>query len=798
MIGVYRLIEKIGEGGFGVVWRAEQAEPIKREVALKIIKLGMDTLEVMRRFEQERQALALMDHPNIASVFNAGATPEGRPFFVMELVRGVPVTQYCIEKALTLAARLSLFKEICSGVQHAHQKGVIHRDLKPSNVIVTEVDGVPVPKIIDFGIAKATTTDSLTALTLVTRVDQMMGTPLYMSPEQAAASADIDTRSDVYALGVLLYELLTGQPPFDAETLLKAGMDEMRRIIREVEPKPPSRRNDEARMTTDETQQRSGIRHSRDLDLITLRALEKDRTRRYESASALGEDIQRFLNHEPVQARAPCMAYVAQRWVRRHRVVAVAALVCLLAVVGGAGVALWQAREARRQAREADAALGVALEVLSSTVELDKGRLFQLKTMIDRAATKAATLTVTPQRMTELHFVLAKAYRSLLAPESATRELRLALAAAAEGTVEPALLAEMHSSLATALLENDDFQAALPMARRALQELESLDKPDGFGALAMLGIIGRSLARGGHPEEGLAAYEEMLRRISLADPPLSSTLRFSALKFYPRALRDVGRVEDGLEAGRENIRITEAGTGPQSLDCATALDFHARECETAERWQEAHDSWQRSLDVYLAAFGPAHTRPRETSNALIRMKLKLGLADEAIETRNRFIRLTESSAGPRSLEVGRQVKMLVEDLRGLGRLAEARTEVMRWLERLKNARGTYAIAAETVFLAAVGLHEQTKDWQAALDAQRAAMAIRQSYLPDAWTLDYSKLVEGYYLAQMKRYDEARPLMREGIAALESKQDLDSSIASKWLPLAREKLKAAEAAEAAAK
>ncbi|MBK8039654.1 MAG: serine/threonine protein kinase [Verrucomicrobiaceae bacterium] len=414
VIGVYRLIEKLGEGGFGVVWRAEQAEPIKREVALKIIKLGMDTLEVMRRFEQERQALALMDHQNIASVFHAGATPEGRPFFVMELVHGVSVTQYCIEKALPLDARLNLFQDICSGVQHAHQKGVIHRDLKPSNVIVTEVDGLPVPKIIDFGIAKATTTDSLNALTLVTRVDQMMGTPLYMSPEQAAASADIDTRSDVYALGVLLYELLTGQPPFDAETLLKAGMDEMRRIIREVDPVRPSQKGPKelkGQKGPSPTESLSSLLSfkSLDLDLITLRALEKDRTRRYESASALGEDIQRFLNHEPVQARAPSMAYVAQRWVRRHRVVAAAALICLLAIVGGASVALWQAREARRQAREADAALAVALEVLSSTVDLEKGRLVMLRSMIDRASEKAAKLSGTPERMTELHFVLAKA-----------------------------------------------------------------------------------------------------------------------------------------------------------------------------------------------------------------------------------------------------------------------------------------------------------------------------------------------------------------------------------------------------
>lgn len=793
VIGVYRLMEKLGEGGFGVVWRAEQTEPIRREVALKIIKLGMDTLEVMRRFEQERQALALMDHPNIASVFNAGATPEGRPFFVMELVRGVPVTQYCIEKALPLEARLSLFKEVCSGVQHAHQKGVIHRDLKPSNVIVTEVDGVPVPKIIDFGIAKATTTDSLMALTLVTRVDQMMGTPLYMSPEQAAASADIDTRSDVYALGVLLYELLTGQPPFDAETLMKAGMDEMRRIIREVEPKPPSRRNDEARLTTDETQQRAAFRHSRDLDLITLRALEKDRTRRYESASALGEDIQRFLNHEPVQARAPSMAYVAQRWVRRHRVVAMAALVCLLAVVGGAGVALWQAQEARRQAREADAALGVALEVLSSTVELDKGRLIQLKAMMDHASEKARLLSASPERMMELHMVLGKAYRSLFAPKEAVRELRLALAAAERCQVEPKVLLDLHHSLATALLEVEDFKAALPMARLALQEVESIKGPNTYGAALMLSVIGRSLAGEGQPQEGLAAFEDMLQRLAHGDSLKSSTVVLAARRFYPQALRDAGRIDDGLEAGRENIRIAQAGTGPKSIDYAMAQDYHARECEKAERWQEAHDEWKSSLEIYITAYGPSNTRSSGAADGLVRMKLKLGLNDEAVSARRRFLGLVESAAGARSLEASKQAKLLIGDLRSLGRIAEAKNEITQRLQMLKTTKGTYPVSAEPILTAAVEVYEGAEEWQAALDAQRAAMIIRKSYLPNAFALDYSKVLEGHYLAQMKRFDEALPLMREGIAALEQTKAKDSSIESKWLPMAREKLKAAETA-----
>ena len=342
-------------------------------MALKIIKLGMDTRDVVARFEQERQALALMEHPNIARVLDAGATPTGRPFFVMELVRGVKITDYCDQAKLPTSERLKLFMEVCSAVQHAHQKGVIHRDLKPSNVLVTLHDGVPVPKVIDFGIAKATQQQRFTDLTIYTQFQQMVGTPLYMAPEQAEMSGlDVDTRSDIYSLGVLLYELLTGRTPFDPKRLMQAGYDEMRRMIREEEPQKPSTllstmaadvRTDVARQRhSEEAKLVSSIRG--DLDWIVMKALEKDRNRRYETANGLAKDIERHLCSEPVQARPPSANYRFRRFVRRNRMLVGAGAGVAAAILIGSGVSAWQAVRAQRgearatmEAERANAAL---------------------------------------------------------------------------------------------------------------------------------------------------------------------------------------------------------------------------------------------------------------------------------------------------------------------------------------------------------------------------------------------------------------------------------------------------------
>ena len=356
IIGRYTLIRRIGEGGCGVVYLADQREPLRRQVALKVIKLGMDTRSVIARFEAERQALALMDHPGIARVFDAGATATGRPFFVMEFVDGVPIAKFCDEHSLAMGARLELFARVCLALQHAHQKGIIHRDLKPSNILVTLQDGTPVPKVIDFGIAKATQ-GRLTEQTLITGLEQFIGTPAYMSPEQAELrDGDIDTRSDVYSLGVLLYELLTGRPPYDPQSLVRAGIEEIRRIIREVEPPRPSTRvstlTDADRATVARLRRAAPMRLTSvlrgDLDWIVMRCLEKDRNRRYGSAQELADDIGRHLRLEPVVARPPEALYRLRKFVARNRFACASTAAVAAALIIGTVVSVRQALRAQR------------------------------------------------------------------------------------------------------------------------------------------------------------------------------------------------------------------------------------------------------------------------------------------------------------------------------------------------------------------------------------------------------------------------------------------------------------------
>jgi len=381
LIGAYKLMEQIGEGGFGLVYVADQQEPIRRRVALKIIKPGMESRDVLARFDAERQAIAMMDHPNIARIFDAGVTESAQPYFVMELVRGVPLTTFCDNHQLNIPERLKIFITICHAVQHAHQKGIIHRDLKPSNILITMQDGEPVVKVIDFGIAKAIG-QSLTRKTIYTRFASMVGTPAYMSPEQAQMSVgDVDTRSDIYSLGVLLYELLTGSTPFTTERLESVGFDELRRIIREEEPQRPSTRlstaNNEMAGTVANNRRLDPAKPStslkRDLDWIVMKALDKDRNRRYSAAGALAQDVSRFLVDQPVEARPPSQWYRFSKFARRNKAAISTAAMVAGTLILGTAMSLWQAYVAVRERDEKDIALkqARAAEDVANAARLD-------------------------------------------------------------------------------------------------------------------------------------------------------------------------------------------------------------------------------------------------------------------------------------------------------------------------------------------------------------------------------------------------------------------------------------------
>jgi len=453
-LGRYKLREKLGEGGCGTVYVAEQTEPVRRKVALKVIKLGMDTREVIARFEAERQALAMMDHPNIAKVLDAGTTDAGRPYFVMELVRGIRITDYCDQANLSTKERLDLFIKVCQAIQHAHQKGIIHRDIKPGNILVTLHDGVPVPKVIDFGIAKATE-GRLTDATVYTQLHQFMGTPAYMSPEQAEMSGlDIDTRSDIYSLGVLLYQLLTSKTPFDGKELLSMGIDEMRRTIREKEPMRPSTRLSQTLVAADvrrlktpssdkpatEEEVRASSRRllqiketihllKGDLDWIVMKALEKDRTRRYDTANGLAADIQRHLANEPVVARPPSTAYRFQKAFRRNKLIFAATGAVAGALLLGVVVSAWQAVRATRAKEIADAASQAALasEQKARTAEAGQTqlrRVAEAEAIAARRTAYASDINLSQQALAANNLGRAQALLSRQRPETGQQDLR--------------------------------------------------------------------------------------------------------------------------------------------------------------------------------------------------------------------------------------------------------------------------------------------------------------------------------------------------------------------------------------
>ncbi|MBE7503045.1 MAG: serine/threonine protein kinase [Verrucomicrobiales bacterium] len=747
-IGRYRLLEQIGEGGCGIVYVAEQEEPVRRRVALKVIKLGMDTRQVVARFEAERQALALMDHPNIARVLDAGATETGRPYFVMELVEGVRITAYCDRNALATTERLELFLQVCHAIQHAHQKGIIHRDIKPSNVLVTVHDGVPVPKVIDFGIAKATTGQRLTNKTVCTALEQFLGTPAYMSPEQAMpGDQDIDTRSDIYSLGVLLYELLTGRPPFDPKRLVASGLDAMLRTIREAEPPTPSAclstMHADALIATAQHHrlEPSQLRHRvrGDLDRIVMKTLEKDRRRRYPTANELATDIQRHLKHEPVSAAAPSVLYRLMKSVRRHKAGFAVTAALLLLLIAGVVVSSWQAfrathaeRLARTEAAKKDEVARFLKEMLRGIEpSVARGRdTTLLREILERSVERVRSeLREQPEVEAELLSTFGRVYWELGEYERAENLWRETLA------VVKGLFPQGAPAVATAL---DDLAIAI-YSRGRLAEAELLERQ----ALAM-----------------------RRRFLSENDPEFAISLNNLGL-----ILRAAGEFREAEALGREDLTLSRKLRGDEHPDVASSLINLGLLLQDTGKTVEAESACREALRILKKAFGDEHPHLAIVLSNMALVLRDQGRLDEAEAAARDALamqrRLSPDSAHPYTASFLDALGLILRDK---GRLVEAEATHREALTMQTHLLGAeHPDVAESLRNLAVVLADggQWAEMEALL---RECLAIREKSIPDDWRTYETRCLLGAACLHQDRTAEAEPLLLAGLDGLTQRRD----------------------------
>ncbi len=623
-LGHYTIGEKIGEGGGGSVYLAQQTAPVRRQVALKIVKPGMDTREVIARFEAERQALAMMDHPAIARVFEAGATDTGRPFFAMEFVRGTRITDYCDQHRCTLAERLRLFVQVCQAIQHAHHKGVVHRDIKPSNILITLHEGTPMPKVIDFGIAKATQ-GRLTDRTLRTAREEFVGTPAYVSPEQADGSErDIDTRSDLYSLGMLLYELLAGGTPFETKQLVAAGLHEMRRQIREVDPLRPSaqlRRCDASALAVIAAQRRTTGPElvkalAGDLDWIVIRCLEKDRARRYQTALGLARDLQRHLAHEPVEACPPSIAYTLGKFARRHRAAFGFAAATIVLLVTATAISLRLALTARQAERRAEAEAAAAKQVIAflqtdllAPAALEDAPVWDLKlrTVLDRAhRTLESRLVNQPLVEVGLRETLAATYRTLgdYTIEAQHWEKALALRRQLNGPEAPETLQAL-SQLAAASESLGRYAAAEEFAQSALEAQRRVLGPDDPATLRTMQRLATILWNRGRLAEAFELTKQTFRaRSRVLGADHHDTL--ASMQEMAQSARNSGEVMAAAVWGRRVLDAKQRVLGPGHVSTLSAMDSLALTLRLQGRLTEAETLQRETLEARARALGPEH------------------------------------------------------------------------------------------------------------------------------------------------------------------------------------------------
>jgi eukaryotic-like serine/threonine-protein kinase len=654
-IGPYRLLQKIGEGGMGEVWLAEQTEPVRRKVALKLIKAGMDTKQVVARFEAERQALALMDHPAIAKVYEAGETPRGLPYFAMEHIAGEPITRYCDGHRLGTVERLKLFGLVCEGVQHAHQKGVIHRDLKPSNVLVAIQDGKPVPKIIDFGVAKATA-QRLTERTMFTELGMLVGTPEYMSPEQAEMTGlNVDTRTDVYALGVILYELLTGALPFEPKELRAAGYDEIRRRIREVDPPRPSTRVSTMGEASTESAHNRGSEPGKlagqlrgDLDWIVMKSLEKDRTRRYGSPNELAADLIRHLEHEPVLAGPPSTWYRSRKFVRRHRFgVAVASL----AVAGLGAFGVTMAVQAKTIARERDRAERVS-EFLVNLFKVSdpseaRGNSITAREVLDRGAAQIEKeLGKEPLVQARMMLTMGIVYRNLGLYKQAEPFLTKSV------DIRRKLLGERNPDTLVSLqglAKLYQQQARYPEAEKLYLHLVETGGevlgPNHRDTLTAMNGLAVVYAEEGHYDKSGPIYRQVLevrRRILGPDHP--DTL--SSMNSVACNLRNEGRYAEAESLFRETVRARERVSGPDHPDTLVVEHVFAWLLFDTGRYAEAEKLARAVYETRRRVMGENHHAIANSADLLAGVLAHEGKLEEAESLYLESIELDRRSLGP--------------------------------------------------------------------------------------------------------------------------------------------------------
>jgi serine/threonine protein kinase len=645
--GRYKLLEEIGEGGMGTVWVAEQTQPVRRKVALKLIKAGMDSRQVLARFEAERQALAVMDHPNIAKVLDGGLTEAGRPFFAMEYVKGVPITEYCDAARLGVPERLQLFTQVCQAVQHAHQKGIIHRDLKPSNILVAPYDDKPVPKIIDFGLAKAMH-QSLTEKTLHTAHGTVMGTPLYMSPEQAQLNnLDIDTRSDIYSLGVLLYELLTGTTPLERQRFQQAAWDEIRRLIREEEPPRPS-----MRLSSAETlPSLAAVRQSEparltklvrgDLDWIVMKALEKDRGRRYETANGFAMDVRRHLSGEPVQAAPPSAAYRIKKFARKHRAGLATAAVIASLLVAGVAVSSWQAYRATRA--EGRALVAAEAERKAKNAEAEERRKAETaaaaeKSARQRAETAEASAKRDLAKFEAINEFLTKDLLTQAEPANNAAEDRVTLLEVLDRAAEkvgdrfkdqPELDEALRGTIAQTYHGLGSWKKAERQFRAQRESALHRLGPGSTEALGATGRIGHILQHSGRMAEALPMLEsaaEGLRRKLGADHP---DILF-ALDNLAGAYRDAGKLPEAIALFEQIRDIRVKKQGADHADTLPVLNNLALAYQDAGRVPEAITLLEQVREALLKKLGADHPNTLHALHNLAAAYRAVGKLSEAI------------------------------------------------------------------------------------------------------------------------------------------------------------------------